>query len=576
VKTTRLLAASAIALVAVPLMAAPPAASMGGFSPQRLSSHIQVLGSDAFEGRGVNTPAETKTVNYIVDQFRSAGLQPGGDVVDGKRSWTQAVPLLQSDFTATPQVTLNLGNGQSLPLTQGNEIALRAPMNGQKTVNLADVPLVFAGYGVAAPERNWDDFKGVDVKGKLLVVLINDPDFEGGEGDFGGKAMTYYGRWTYKYEEAARRGAAGVLIVHETAPASYGWNTVKNSNTNTMFDIVRQNPAAEHVPFESWIQRPLAEQIFAASGLDFDAAKAAAKKRDFRPIPLKATLSASGQADVQTINSHNVVGLLPGKTYPDETIIYTGHWDHLGIGKPDANGDAIYNGALDNATGISQLIEQARAFARGPRPDRSVVFLAVTAEEKGLLGSEYYATHPLYSLGKTVAVLNTDSMGVWGPEKNFSISGTARLDLLDDLITQGKGQGRYFTPDPHPESGGFYRSDHFSFAKQGVPAVSFKPGNDLVNGGTARGEAISKDYTEKRYHQPDDEYSPSWDLRGMAEDAQLLHLVGEQLANSREWPNWSQDSEFRAARDQSAAERTNAVPAPAPETAPPTKKGERG
>jgi Zn-dependent M28 family amino/carboxypeptidase len=574
VKKFHWLAASAIALTTVPVTAT----STGTFDPARLSQHVQTLGSDAYQGRGVNTPAETKTVNYIIDQFRSAGLEPGGDVVDGKRTWTQAVPLLQSDIVGTPQLALNLGNGQTLQLTQGDQIAVRSPTSGQTSVTLANTQLLFAGYGVSAPERNWDDFKGQDVKGKLLVVLVNDPDFEGGEGDFGGKAMTYYGRWTYKYEEAARRGAAGVLIVHETAPASYGWNTVKNSNTNTMFDIVRQNPAAEHPAIESWIQRPLAEQIFAGSGLNFDQAKAQAKTRAFQPIPLKATLSANIQAKTATINSSNVVGLLPGKKYPDETVIYTAHWDHLGVGKPDANGDNIYNGAVDNATGISQLIEQARAFARGPRPDRSVVFLAVTAEEKGLLGSEYYATHPLYPLAKTVGVLNTDSMGVWGPEKNFSISGTAKLDLLSDLIAEGKRQGRYFTADPHPESGGFYRSDHFSFAKVGVPAVSFKPGNDLVSGGTARGEALGKEYTEKRYHQPDDEYNPQWNFRGMAEDAQLLHLVGERLANSREWPNWSQDSEFRATRDQSAAERTGAAPAPAaaPASAPPPKKGERG
>jgi Zn-dependent M28 family amino/carboxypeptidase len=568
VRTNLWLAASVIAIAAVPVTAA----STGNFDPARLSTHVKTLGSDAYEGRGVDTPAETKTVNYIIDQFRSAGLQPGGDVVDGRRTWTQAVPLLKSDIVGVPQLSLNLGNGQTVQLTQGDQIAVRAPMNGQTSINLANTPLLFVGYGVSAPERQWDDFKGQDVKGKLLVVLVNDPDFEGGEGQFGGKAMTYYGRWTYKYEEAARRGAAGVLIVHETEPASYGWNTVKNSNTNTMFDIVRQNPAATNTGFESWIQRPLAEQIFAASGLNFDQAKAQAKTRAFQPIPLKATLSANVQAQTATINSHNVLGIVPGKTHPDETVIYTAHWDHLGIGKPDTNGDNIYNGAVDNATGISQLIEQARAFARGPQPERSVVFLAVTAEEKGLLGSEYYATHPLYPLAKTVGVLNTDSMGVWGPEKNFSISGTARLDLLDDLIAEGKRQGRYFTPDPHPESGGFYRSDHFSFAKQGVPAISFKPGNDLVNGGTKRGEALAADYTDKRYHQPDDEFNPQWNFRGMAEDAQLLHLLGEQLANSREWPNWSADSEFRATRDRSAAERAGAAPTAVPEP----KKGERG
>lgn len=555
------------AILASTSLAAGP---IGSFSPQRLAEHTKVLGSDAYEGRGVNTPAETKTVNYIIDQFRSAGLQPGGDVVSGTRKWTQDVPLLQSEFAGAPQISLDLGNGQTMPLTQGEQIAVRSPMNGQTSVSLANVPLLFVGYGVSAPERKWDDFKGQDVKGKLLVVLVNDPDFEGGEGDFGGKAMTYYGRWTYKYEEAARRGAAGVLIVHETAPASYGWNTVKNSNSNTMFDIVRKNPAASHTPFESWIQRSLAEQIFAASGLNFDQAKAAARKHDFQPIPLKANLSATLQAKAATITSHNVVGLLPGKKYPDETVIYSGHWDHLGIGKPDAKGDTIYNGAVDNATGIAMLIEQARAFARGPRPDRSVVFLAVTAEEKGLLGSAYYAANPLYPIGKTVAVLNTDAMNTWGPTKNFSIAGTARLDLLDMLITDAKAAGRSFTPDPHPESGGFYRSDHFSFAKQGVPAVSFDSGNDLVKGGTARGEAIAKEYVEKAYHQPADEFNPQWDFRGMAEDAQLLHVVGERLANSRDWPNWSADSEFRAIRDRSSGDRTESTPADGP------KKGERG
>jgi Zn-dependent M28 family amino/carboxypeptidase len=550
VKIVHLFAATAIALVAVPVVAA----DTGSFSPQRLSQHIQTLGSDAYEGRGVNTRAEVKTIDYIVGQFKAAGLQPGGDLVNGQRKWTQDVPLLQSDWAATPQASISL-SGQQVSLTQGEEVALRAPTNGETAVNMSNAPMVFVGYGVKAPERGWDDFKGQDLRGKIMVVLVNDPDFEGGEGDFGGKAMTYYGRWTYKYEEGARQGAAGVLVIHETAPASYGWNTVKNSNTNTMFDIVRKDPRADHPLLEGWIQRDLTQKIFADSGLDFEAMKAAAKRKDFRPVPLKATLNTTGMAKTEVITSHNVVALLPGKTHPDETVIYSAHWDHLGIGKPDANGDNIYNGALDNASGISHLIEQARAFAKGPRPDRSVVFLAVTAEEKGLLGSEYYAANPLYPLGKTVGVLNTDSMGLWGPAKNFSISGTAKLGLLDDLIAAGKKQGRYFTADPHPESGGFYRSDHFSFAKVGVPAISFKSGNDLVTGGTARGEAIAKDYTAKRYHQPDDEYQPDWNFTGQAQDAQLLHDLGERLANSREWPNWSSDSEFRATRDQSGADR---------------------
>jgi Zn-dependent M28 family amino/carboxypeptidase len=572
VKTFHWLAASALTLAAVPLAAA----SMGPFSPQRLAEIDKTISADDYEGRGVNTPAETKTVNFIIDQFRSAGLQPGGDLVNGKRKWTQDVPLLQSELTGDPLVTVQTPAG-SLRLTQSNEIAVRSPQNGQSQIRIENAPLLFVGYGVSAPERNWDDFKGQDVRGKVIVVLVNDPDFEGGEGNFGGKAMTYYGRWTYKYEEAARRGAAGVMIVHETAPAAYGWNTVKNSNTNTQFDIVRQNPSASHTPFETWIQRDVAVQLFKNAGLDFDQAKQAAKRRDFRPIDLKSTVSATANAKVSTITSHNVVGLLPGKKYPDETVIYSAHWDHLGVGLPDAKGDKIYNGAVDNATGISALIEQGRAFARGPRPDRSIVFLAVTAEEKGLLGSEYYATHPLFPLAKTVGVLNTDSLGVWGPAKNFSISGTAKLDLLDDLIAAGKEQGRYFTTDPHPETGGFYRSDHFSFAKQGVPALSFGSGRDLATGGLARGEELAADYTSKRYHQPADEFNPQWDFSGMAQDANLLHIVGVRLANSREWPNWSQDSEFRAARDRSAAERQSAAPAPAAApAAEPGKPPERG
>ena len=571
-KTVHWLAASVMTLAAVPLAAA----SMGPFSPQRLAEIDKTISADDYEGRGVNTPAETKTVNFIIDQFRSAGLQPGGDLVNGKRKWTQDVPLLQSELTGDPLVTVQTPAG-SLRLTQSNEIAVRSPQNGQSQIRIENAPLLFVGYGVSAPERNWDDFKGQDVRGKVIVVLVNDPDFEGGEGNFGGKAMTYYGRWTYKYEEAARRGAAGVMIVHETAPAAYGWNTVKNSNTNTQFDIVRQNPSASHTPFETWIQRDVAVQLLKNAGLDFDQAKQAAKRRDFRPIDLKSTVSATANAKVSTITSHNVVGLLPGKKYPDETVIYSAHWDHLGVGLPDAKGDKIYNGAVDNATGISALIEQGRAFARGPRPDRSIVFLAVTAEEKGLLGSEYYATHPLFPLAKTVGVLNTDSLGVWGPAKNFSISGTAKLDLLDDLIAAGKEQGRYFTTDPHPETGGFYRSDHFSFAKQGVPALSFGSGRDLATGGLARGEELAADYTSKRYHQPADEFNPQWDFSGMAQDANLLHIVGVRLANSREWPNWSQDSEFRAARDRSAAERQSAAPAPAAApAAEPGKSPERG
>ncbi|WP_309662118.1 M28 family metallopeptidase [Sphingomonas sp.] len=564
-----LFAASALALVAAPL-AAQPAAT---FSPQRLAHHVQILGSDAFEGRGPATAGETKTVQYLTDQLRASGVQPGGDLVNGKRQWTQAVPLLRSEFIANPQVSVAIA-GKQIALTQGEQIAVRAPTNGEKAIAIADAPLVFVGYGVKAPERNWDDFKGVDVRGKIIVLLVNDPDFEGAttdpmRGDFGGKAMTYYGRWTYKYEEGARQGAKGVLVIHETDPASYGWATVKNSNTNAMFDIVRRDPAAVHPLLEGWIQRDLAAQLFAASGTSFEAMKAAARRRDFRPVLLKASLNVRGDARTDVITSHNVVGIVPGKTRPDETVIYTAHWDHLGIGLPDATGDRIYNGAIDNGTGLAQLIEQARAFAAGPRPQRSVVFLAVTAEEKGLLGSEYYAANPLYPIGKTAGVINTDVLGVLGPARDFSVRGNQKFGLLDLLIEEGAKRGRRFSPDPRAAAGTFYRSDHFTMAKAGVPALTFTPGEDLLTGGVPRARAWAENYTSKMYHQPADEYSPDWDFSGMAKDAELLHGVGWRLANSKDWPNWSDDSEFRAKRDETAGERGGTVTQPA-------SRGERG
>ena len=552
------------------LAAAPLVAQTAQFDPQRLSLHVQTLGSDAFEGRAPATPGETKTVAYLIDQFAKAGLQPGGDLKDGKRAWTQAVPLLQSEWTAAPQVSVTLA-GKATPLTQGEQIAVRSPTNGDKGLMIHGAPLVFVGYGVKAPERGWDDFKGLDAKGKVLVMLVNDPDFEGGEGDFGGKAMTYYGRWTYKYEEGARQGAQGVLVIHETEPASYGWATVKNSNTNTMLDIVRADPRAEHPPLEGWIQRDLAAQLFAASGTSFEAMKAAAKRKDFKPVPLKATLDVHGNARTDIITSNNVVGLLPGKASPDETIIYMGHWDHLGIGAPDATGDRIFNGAIDNGTGIAHLIEQARAFATGPRPDRSIVFMAVTAEEKGLLGSEYYAANPLYPAGKTVGAINTDVMGVLGPARDFSVRGNQKFGLLDILVEEGAKRGRRFTPDPNAATGTFYRSDHFTFAKAGIPALSFTPGQDLVTGGVARASAWETRYRAEMYHQPADEFDPSWDFTGTVQDAELLHAVGLRLANSCDWPNWSTESEFRAARDRTAAERQGACP-----TAPKRTGGERG
>jgi Zn-dependent M28 family amino/carboxypeptidase len=545
-----ILSALIMSACSVAFAATPPT-----FSPQRLSDEVKTLSSDAFEGRGPATPAEAKTIDYVVGQMKAAGLQPGGDLKDGKRAWTQAVPLLRTEIIGAPKLTLT-ADGKSQPLTQGKEIAVRAPMDGSKSVAIANAPLVFIGYGVKAPERQWDDFKGVDLHGKIAVVLINDPDFETGVGDFGGKAMTYYGRWTYKYEEAARQGALGMLIVHESAPASYGWATVKNSNINTMFDIVRDKPAAVHPELEGWIQRDLAVQMFKHAGLDFEALKKQAQTRAFKPVTLKGeSFSANFKVDSTVITSHNIAGRVEGSKRPDETVIYSAHWDHLGIGQPDAKGDRIYNGAVDNATGTAALIELARAFAKAPQPERSVVFLNVTAEEKGLLGSEYYATKPLYPLDKTAGVLNMDALDPDGPTRNFTISGSAKLGLLDDLITDAKKYGMVYTADPKPEAGHFFRSDHFSFAKRGVPAISFGSGNDWVDGGLVAGKAAEKDYTAKRYHQPGDEWQAGWTFTGMTRDLQLLYTVGSDLANSDQWPNWSKDSEFRPIRDATAAAR---------------------
>jgi Zn-dependent M28 family amino/carboxypeptidase len=548
-KRLLLAGASAWAIFALPVQAAD-------LDPARITEHVKVLSSDAFEGRGPATAGEVKTVKYMTDQFKAVGLQPGGDLMkDGKRAWTQDVPLAQFDNKGQVNVSVTV-NGKVQAWAQGEQIAIRAPQTGADHVTVKNAPVVFVGYGVKAPERNWDDFKGVDLKGKIALVLVNDPDFETGQGDFGGKAMTYYGRWTYKYEEAARQGAIGFIVIHETAGASYGWNTVKNSNTNTVFDIIRADPTKAHAPIEAWVQRDVTVDLFKAAGLDFEALKKQAQTRDFKPVTLNGvTFSTDFAVDVKKIVSHNVAGVLPGTKHPDEMVIYTAHWDHLGVGLPDAKGDRIYNGAQDNALGSATLIEIARQFARAPRPERSVLFLSVTAEEKGLLGSEYYAANPLYPLAKTVGDINMDGGSTAGPARNFTTSGNAPLTLQDDLIAVAKTHGKTYTPDPRPGAGSFFRSDHFSFAKRGVPAISFGAGQDLVDGGLAKGEALGKDYVTNRYHQPADEYSPDWNLTGVAQDGGMLFDLGEKLANSREWPEWKAGSEFKAERDKSAAQR---------------------
>ncbi|HLM67875.1 MAG TPA: M28 family metallopeptidase, partial [Longimicrobium sp.] len=517
-----------------------------------LARHVRVLASDAFLGRGPATPGEEKTVAYISEQFRRAGLEPGGP----NGSWFQEVPLVQADIAGTPTLAFTVG-GRRQALTQGEQVAVRASLQNVDRVDLAAAPLVFLGYGIRAPERRWDDFKGQDLRGKVGIVLVNDPDFETGQGDFGGRAMTYYGRWTYKYEEAARQGLAGLLIVHETEPASYGWATVKNSNTNTMFDIVRANPAEVHPLVEGWIQRDAATELLRAAGHDFEALKRQAQTREFRPVALDgATLTAQYGVRRQTIRSRNVLGRLTGSTRPAETVLYGGHWDHLGVGAPDARGDSVYNGAVDNATGIAAVLELARLFAVGPRPERSVVFAAWTVEEKGLLGSEYYASNPVYPLETTAVGFNIDALEPTGPARDLLVIGYGQSELEDRLERVLAAGGRVVARDPSPEAGYFFRSDHFPMAKRGVPMLYVDSGEDLLSGGRAAGQAAAQSYNRERYHQPADEFdAATWNFQGIAQDALVLHRLGMQLANSRDWPNYRTTSEFRPTRDASAARR---------------------
>ena len=541
------------------LAAGTQAAASPTFDAQRMSQDVREISSDAYQGREPATPGETKTINFLIAQYQAAGLQPGGDLAgakgSAKRRWTQDVPLGRYEFSGPLAVSVSDGKNRT-SLRQGEDIAIRAVMNGERKIDLRNIPLVFVGYGVNAPERNWDDFKGEDLKGKLAVVLINDPDFEGGEGDFGGKTMTYYGRWTYKFEEMARRGAVGTIIVHETAPAAYGWPTVKNSNTNTMYDIVRKQPGQAHALIESWIQRDAAVDMFKRAGLDFETARKSAQLRAFKPMPLTGvTLSARFAVKSRVITTKNVIGLVPGTSRAGEHVMYSAHWDHLGVAAPDAKGDRIYNGAGDNGSGIAALLELARAYGKAPRPQRSVLFVAFTAEERGLLGSEYYAANPVFPLATTAGLINMDNLNPMGLRKNFTISGSARLDLLDRLIENAKARDVAFTPEPRPEAGGFFRSDHFPMAKRGVPAISFKAGDEWAEGGLTAGQAYAKAYTANDYHQPSDEWRAEWTFAGTARDLEFLYATGRELADGGSWPNWAQDSEFRAARDASAAQR---------------------
>ncbi len=521
---------------------------------QALSEHVRILASDEFEGRAPATPGEDRTVAYLVEQFRKAGVQPGGE--DG--GWTQAVPLVRAQVDGPVSATLAVG-GQSQALVNGEDVTLQS-LRPLDRVSIQDAPLVFVGYGIAAPERQWDDYKGVDLTGKIAVVLINDADFETAEpGAFDGRAVTYYGRWTYKYEEAARRGAAGVLIVHETAPAAYGWNTVRSSGLSPVFDIERSqaDALAQHVPVRGWMQRALAVSLFQRAGLDFEAAKRAAQRPDFAPLALgDARLSVDFKVQRERVVTHNVIGRIVGASHPDETVIFSAHWDAFGVGQADAYGDRIRHGAVDNATGVASVLELARVFAAGPRPQRSLYFIALTAEEKGLLGASYYAAHPLAPLDRTVAVLNMEMFSPDGPTRDIASWGLGRVSLEGDLARVAAARGRSYSPDPNLESGFFYRADHFAFARFGVPAITVGPGLDKLDGGVAAGKALREAYFADCYHQPCDAWQPGWDASGHAADTQLVHDLGAELANGRQWPHWQDGSEFKSLRETSHSARS--------------------
>jgi Zn-dependent M28 family amino/carboxypeptidase len=513
-----------------------------------LSEHTRVLASDEFAGREPASAGESKTVTYLSRQFAALGLQPAGD----HGGWTQQVPLRKVELTRSSSLRITSRAGSyTIPNGVG---AVFTSLAQKSDVAIKDAPIVFVGYGVTAPERDWDDFKGVDLKGKVALFLINDPDFEAViPGAFGGRAMTYYGRWSYKFEEAARRGAAAALIVHEDAPASYGWATVKNSWSLPQFDLARSANLNSQSLIQGWLRKDVAVRLLEQATLSFDELKQHAMRQDFAPVELSGVrLSASAHFQISRVLSHNVIAKIPGHGRPDESVLYSAHWDHLGVGKGGSASDRIYHGAMDDAIGVAGLLELARVFATAPPCERSVYFVAFTAEEKLLLGSEYYALHSAGRLERMAAAFNIDILGTNGPAYDLSIWGDVKSDLQDTLASVLQKQGRRLTSDPHLEAGYFYRSDHLPLAKRGVPALTIRSGLDLHEGGVAGGEKAYQDYMAHRYHQPADRWSSDWDLRGAASDLDALYEAGREIANSTAWPQWRADSEFKQVRDASA------------------------
>ncbi|MFL9840062.1 M28 family metallopeptidase [Sphingomonas sp. ST-64] len=512
-----------------------------------MKSAVQTLSSDEFEGRAPGTPGEEKTLAYLVDQFQKAGLQPGNN-----GSWFQDVPLVAITAQNVSNLTFT-GGSQPMSLKYGPEFVAGTYRVTPK-ISVKDSPVVFVGYGINAPEKGWNDYAGVDVKGKTVVILVNDPDWEiaGLQGDFNGQAMTYYGRWTYKYEEAARQGAAAAIIVHDTQPAAYGWNVVQSSWTGEQQVADAANGHMDQSAAIGWMQLDKAKALFASAGQDFDKLSAAAKTKGFKAVPLGDVKASVGFDNaIRKHASKNVIGILPGAKRPDEYVLYTAHWDHLGRCEAAPDGDDICNGAVDNATGTAALIAIAKANKDAGAPDRSLVFVAVTAEESGLLGSKYYGDNPVYPLGKTVGGVNIDAMNLTPPAKNVVVVGLGKSAIDGYLKAALAKQGRTASAEPTPEKGFYYRSDHFMLAKHGVPMLYFDAGDDLVEGGREAGKAAAAEYEKDKYHGPKDEYDPNWNWAGAEKDLQVYYAVGRMLAMTTEWPNWVEGDEFRAARDKS-------------------------
>ena len=547
----RLLPLLPLALLSACVTAGGQRSAATGAAPSILTMQrlVERLSSDEFEGRAPGTVGEQKTLKLLADEFARLGLKPGNN-----GSWFQDVPLVE--ITAKNATPLSFTGGrQPVSAVYGTEMVVGTYRTDGRATAVKDSPVVFVGYGINAPEKGWNDYAGVDVKGKTVVILVNDPDYETREltGPFNGRAMTYYGRWTYKFEEAARQGAAAAIIVHDTVPAAYGWNVVQSSWTGAQQVADSANANADQSSVIGWISNDKARALMASAGQDLTALSAAAKRPGFKPVDLGVRASVGFDNQVRKHMSKNVVALLPGMTAPDEYVLYTAHWDHLGRCQKAPDGDDICNGAVDNATGTAALVALAEANVKAGPTARSQVFLAVTAEESGLLGAQYYAANPVFPLARTVGGVNMDALSVAGPARNVVVIGKGKSDLDAYLDRALATENRLATTEPTPEKGFYYRSDHFAFARKGVPMLYFEGGDDLVTGGRAAGAAAAKDYEENRYHGPKDEYDASWNWAGVQSDLNLYYRVGRELATTTAWPNWVAGDEFRAIRDRSRA-----------------------